>query len=48
MVDYGRGSNPILPLDLNCNSYDNVFTDCTMSNFDAGQCLRVAGVDCGG
>ncbi|CAI8018786.1 Deleted in malignant brain tumors 1 protein [Geodia barretti] len=46
LVDYGLGINPILPLNIQCASGTNTFSDCSTTELDVSQCTNVAGVDC--
>ena len=48
LVDYGRGTDPILPLTIHCGSEQNTLSDCSTKELDVGQCAHVAGVDCRG
>ena len=48
LVDYGRGTDPILPLTIHCGSEQNALSDCSTKELDVGQCTHVAGVDCRG
>ena len=48
LVDYGRGTDPILPLTIHCGSEQNTLSDCSTKELDVGQCTHVAGVDCRG
>ena len=45
-MNFGRGSNPILPLKVKCTIDDEKFSDCTKTPFDASSCPEVAGVNC--
>ena len=46
LVDYGNGTNPILPLSFECVSEDDELSECSGTDLDARQCSSVAGVDC--
>ena len=48
LVDYGRGTDPILPLTIHCGSEQNTLSDCSTKELDVGQCTHVAGVNCRG
>ena len=48
LVDYGRGTDPILPLTIHCGSEQNTLSDCSTKELDVGQCTHVAGLDCRG
>ena len=46
LVDYGKGTNPILPLSIQCVSGDSELSECSRTELDVSQCSSVAGVDC--
>ena len=47
LVNYGRGVNPIQPLNIQYASGINTFSDCSTREFlNVSECTRVAGVDC--
>ena len=48
VVNYGRGTNPILPLSIQCASGTSTFSDCSTTELDVSQCSHAAGVDCFG
>ena len=48
VVDYGRGTSPILPVNIQCASGASTLSDCFTPGQDVSQCTDVAGVDCRG
>ncbi|CAI8040135.1 Deleted in malignant brain tumors 1 protein [Geodia barretti] len=46
VVNYGRGTDPILPLSIECGSGTSAFSDCSTAELDVSQCSHAAGVDC--
>ena len=48
VVDYGRGTIPILPVNVQCTSGTRTLSECFNGVLDVGQCTNVAGVDCQG
>ena len=48
VVNYGRGTDPILPLSIECGSGTSAFSDCSTAELDVSQCSHAAGVDCFG
>ena len=48
VVNYGRGTNPILPLSIQCANGTSTFSDCSTTELDVNQCAQAAGVDCFG
>ena len=48
VIDYGRGRSPILPLTFDCSVDDTNLSSCLKIEHNTSQCLRIAGIDCGG
>ena len=48
LIDYGRGTSPILPLSVECDGRQNSLTDCLREELDPVKCTRVVGVNCRG
>ena len=49
MVNYGRGTSPILPLNIECIGDEETLSNCSkINNLHLGQCTQVIGVDCTG
>ena len=48
VIDYGRGTSPILPVNIQCASGASTLSDCFTPGLDVSQCSDVAGVDCRG
>ena len=48
MIDFGRGSSPILPLKIKCSIDDDDFADCSTEELTVKECNNVAGVTCFG
>ena len=48
LTDFGRGTSPILPLNIQCDSSDTALTHCTTTGLDVSQCPQVAGLNCAG
>ena len=48
VVNYGRGSSPILPFRIDCSVDDIDISDCITTALNVSQCPQVAGVNCGG
>ena len=48
ITNYGRGTSPILPMNIQCGIDDNALSDCTTTDLNTTRCPHVAGVNCGG
>ena len=48
LIDYGRGTSPILPLNVKCDGAEDTLSECLKSKLNPGQCTRVVGIDCRG
>ena len=48
MIDFGRGSNPILPLKIKCSIDEDNFGDCSKTELTVKECNNVAGITCFG
>ena len=48
LVNYGRGTSPILPLRITCDSTQRLLSECSIAEPDTNQCRHVAGIDCRG
>ena len=49
MIDYGRGTRPVLPFNVTCaTGLETSISDCFTEELENGQCTQVAGVDCRG
>ena len=49
LVNFGRGSSPLLPLRIRCDSTQSAFSECSKGEvLDVRHCRHVAGVDCRG
>ncbi|CAI8006305.1 Deleted in malignant brain tumors 1 protein, partial [Geodia barretti] len=47
LVNFGRGSSPLLPLRIRCDSTQSAFSECSKGEvLDVRHCRHVAGVDC--
>ena len=46
LVNYGQGTSPVLPVNIQCTRTQNVFSNCSMAEKNNSQCRQVAGVDC--
>lgn len=48
LMDYGKGNNPILPMDFLCDNAHTTLSGCPLVNSDGGQCKNIAGINCFG
>ena len=48
LIDFGRGTSPILKLDNNCAIFSDTHNDCSVVRMNPEQCMKVLGIDCKG
>ena len=48
IAEFGRDSNPILPLDFQCNGSETTLLACNVTHRSSMECREVAGVICEG
>ena len=46
--NFGRGTSPILPKNIQCTRDDSIFSECSTTDQDTSLCQHVAGVICEG
>ena len=48
LIDFGRGTSPILKLDNDCAIFSDAQNDCLVVKMNAEECVKVLGIDCKG
>ena len=48
MSGFGRGTNPLLPWEIQCTGDEATLGNCSTTAYDPNQCQQVAGVICEG
>ena len=48
LIDFGRGTSPILRLDNDCIIFSDTQNVCSVIKMNTEECMKVLGIDCKG